>query len=92
MSRLPSRGRLKAVAADFCQLINSPSTRMDNSVLLSCNSYPKLQSLAVMACLKNMAMPFHGPCIRCQRNLWGRTPGRPPSKPHSKPTAHTTIP
>jgi len=30
MSRLPFRGRLKAVAADFCQLINSPSTREDN--------------------------------------------------------------
>ena len=29
MSRLPLRGRLKAVAADFWQLLNSPSTRKD---------------------------------------------------------------
>jgi hypothetical protein len=29
MSRPTFRGRLKAVAADFCQLINSPSTRKD---------------------------------------------------------------
>lgn len=30
MSKLPLRGEPKAVAADFCQLINSPSTRKDN--------------------------------------------------------------
>ena len=37
MSRPSSRGRLKAVAADFCQLINSPSTRKDSSVLPAMN-------------------------------------------------------
>ena len=38
MSRPSSRGRLKAVAADFCQLINSPSTRKDNPVLPAMNA------------------------------------------------------
>ena len=38
MSRQSHRGRLKAVAADYCQLLNSPSTRKDNPVLPAMNA------------------------------------------------------
>ena len=35
MSKLPLRGRPKAVAADFCQLLNSPSAKKDMIPILS---------------------------------------------------------
>jgi hypothetical protein len=45
MSRPPFRGRLKAVAADFCQLINSPSTGRDKF----CPSCDELTSFLIHA-------------------------------------------
>lgn len=48
MSRPPLRGRLKAVAADFCQLSNPPSTRKDNRPNFPMKTIP-IVFMAVMA-------------------------------------------
>ena len=57
MSRLPLRGRLKAVAVDSVRLLNSPSTRKDNLVLPAMCACPK--SAGVPALLFDFLQRLH---------------------------------
>jgi hypothetical protein len=82
MSKLPLRGRPKAVAAGFWQLLNSPSTRKDITPPFLMKSTPRLM-LAVLVTATAHQLFAQTPAKSHHRPHPWRPPGRHPTRTRS---------